>query len=448
MKRINYILFALLTAVTFSACTSEVDDYFDQTSAERIAENISKTKTVLEGAPNGWIMYYYGNTDYGGYNVYMKFANSRVTIQSEIFGTESASSGYKVEQSSGVVLSFDEYNKVFHFFSDPDPTTYEDDVDEYYDYLPSNIGDKGSGFGGDLEFRVMEVSADSVVLSGKKHGARVVMYPAPADFTWNSYLAQVREADESIFESANYLLHLGAKELTVSQSSQHRVMTVTDENGVQTEMPYVVVPGGMKLYRTTTVDSVAMSAFTVNSGATFPEVSNGDVVLEKYAPPIVDQLINGVWQVSYSNFGSYGQPYWNYVNRQTASSFPLRALYLGTYTWTNSWPTAFGLHLRLGNYYGAIAIKAEKKADDEVTFSYDETEIDNGNGGYFYANLLYYYVCYPLIGLDGDEDAPSRTFKVTTDNIYNPSYITLTDESEPTNVITVDQNYNSDPFNN
>ena len=47
----------------------------------------------------------------------------------------------------------------------------------------------------------------------------------------------------------------------------------------------------------------------------------------------------------------------------------------------------------------------------------------------------------------GDKDA-KRTFTLSTDNMKAPTYITLTDESDPTNVIKLMKNYISMPFNN
>src|SRR3712207_8641346 len=48
----------------------------------------------------------------------------------------------------------------------------------------AEVGVAGRGFEGDFEFRVLSAAADSVVLEGKKHGARIVMTPMPAETKW------------------------------------------------------------------------------------------------------------------------------------------------------------------------------------------------------------------------------------------------------------------------
>lgn len=454
MKKVKYILFALLSAVSFSACTPEVDDYFDESSSQRIQTAMTETQQVLESAPNGWLMYYYGNTDYGGYNVYCKFANSQVTVQSEIFDNQSATTGYKIEQSSGVILSFDEYNYIFHFFSDPNVDVYQDSISSYYSYLlgESVLGTTGKAFEGDLEFMVLSASADSVVLMGKKHESKVVMYPAASGFNWSDYLSQVREADGSIFQAINYELALsGSRVLNVTQSSYHRMMTAVDENGNSHEMPYIVVPGGLKFYDPETYDDKTLEGFNVDEGATFTSDNGNGVTLTKIARPLVDQLIDGTWQVNYSNMSDLGKEYWDATYaRETNRGFRGRYLYFGTYSFSSTYGTNFGLHVasrRSSNgstYWGTIGLTATKVADDEITLSYN-SDGNVLNGNYFYSTLRYYYLVYVFAGMPGNEPE-SRTFKLTTDNIYNPSYITLTDENDPSNVITVDQNYNSSPY--
>ena len=85
MKKIYNLLFLLTALMTYSSCTSEVDDVFDKSSSERIEETMSNTNAILKANTKGWIMKYYANTMYGGYNVYCKFNQDKtVTVASEI----------------------------------------------------------------------------------------------------------------------------------------------------------------------------------------------------------------------------------------------------------------------------------------------------------------------------------------------------------------------------
>ena len=182
MKRINYLFALLATVLAFSACTSEVDNYFDKSASERASEAVSNAKQALLAAPNGWRMEYYGDMTYGGYNILCKFSGDEVTVAAEKMGKKqeagfdsngnlvTATSHYTVDQSQGVVLSFDGYNSVFHYFSDPK------NVD--------GIGTAGEGLYGDFEFRVMSVSADKIVLQGRKHGNKIIMYAMDSNTSW------------------------------------------------------------------------------------------------------------------------------------------------------------------------------------------------------------------------------------------------------------------------
>ena len=117
-----------MALTTFNACSLKEDDYFDETPAERSAKDIAEINNLLTKAPNGWLMEYYGNLNFGGYNVMVKFDGDTATFASEKYGpnhpagigsdgkviTESSRfRNYKVEQSMGSVLSFDEFNSIF-----------------------------------------------------------------------------------------------------------------------------------------------------------------------------------------------------------------------------------------------------------------------------------------------------------------------------------------------
>ena len=108
----------LITALVlgFVACTSEVDDVYDKPVSERVSDVIKNDMAILTSAQNGWVMYMYGDLVYGGYNVLCKFNDDHtVTVASEIAASDAmVTSHFKLIQSAGVVLSFDEYNEIFN----------------------------------------------------------------------------------------------------------------------------------------------------------------------------------------------------------------------------------------------------------------------------------------------------------------------------------------------
>ena len=93
MKKILSLLAFIMGVFAFSSCVSDVDDVFSDSAANRAQKALTETKTLLESAPNGWRVEYYGDVTYGGYNVFMKFEGDSVTVASEKVGKGQAA-GY------------------------------------------------------------------------------------------------------------------------------------------------------------------------------------------------------------------------------------------------------------------------------------------------------------------------------------------------------------------
>ncbi|MBS6329148.1 MAG: DUF4302 domain-containing protein, partial [Prevotella bivia] len=59
MKKIYSLAFALVALLAITSCKNEIDDVFDQPSAERISAELQKTKEVLTLAKNGWCLEFF-----------------------------------------------------------------------------------------------------------------------------------------------------------------------------------------------------------------------------------------------------------------------------------------------------------------------------------------------------------------------------------------------------
>lgn len=420
------MIFAAAAMMLSVACTPEVDDKFDQPASQRIETGVAETRQLLESAQDGWMMYYYGNTDYGGYNVYCKFKDSQVTVQSEFFGSASETSHYSVVQSAGVLLSFDGYNEIFHFFSAPSL--------EKYGSIADNFGINGKAFGGDLEFRVLVATADSVVLEGKKHQSKIVMVPVQPTFDWDAYLETVNGIEESMY-SANYILTNGADTVLTVQPSG-RMLVGTDKEGNAHEMPYVVTENGFKLYKAFTVGGVTLTGFQYADGDSYADFSGNGAMLSMVIPPINEQFVAGAWDVSFSTLGTLGQAYW--TKGKTYSDAAGEEMYkavIGTYMFSSTYGRNFGLTFASAAgssaYYGTLGMRYELSGDDEITLSY-ASDLNVLNGNYYMSYLGYAYIVYPFCYTN-----VTRTFKLSTDNVKNPSYIVMTDVDEARNVIKV-----------
>ncbi len=171
MKR---ILFALVAVAALSVgCVNEVEDLFDQPASERLQARMVECQNLLTSAANGWMIAYYpgGEKAFGGTIFTAKFdADGTVTMTGEVAAradmggdvSKVLSSNYSIKSSSGVVLTFDTYNKYFHYWSDPDFTG-------------------GNDFGGEFEFAYVSGDEKEMVFRGVKTGNRVVFTALDTD---------------------------------------------------------------------------------------------------------------------------------------------------------------------------------------------------------------------------------------------------------------------------
>lgn len=444
MKKIFNIFTLLLSVFAFSACVSEVDDVFNDSAASRADKAIADAKTILQSAPNGWRMEYYGDTSYGGYNVFMKFEGDSVTVASEQVGStqpagfdengnvRTCKSHFKVEQSMGVVLSLDEYNDIFHWFCDPRNSEY---------------GSDGDGFYGDFEFRIKSISADKIELTGKKHGNRIMMYPMAEDTSWGDYIKQV-QATEEFMSSRTYTLQIGddAEGALYAQSTYRRLTfwTTNDEGqDITVNAPYTVTPEGYVLYDTVTVAKQTLSGFKKGDTQDYFEATGLDnVKLYTEVPTLYDTFRRGLWYMTYDDMGTFGQQQWEtlFDGLGKADNGKKRArLYYAAIGYVSS------------QYQSALEIATSTDSQVLVGFSFSAVPIPNDPNGAYYGDRVVirnrpgtwnkigqtYYSKYGLkAAMDvfgsGNE---GHTFQISADNVRHPSYIILTDLNDPTNVI-------------
>lgn len=447
MKRLAYSILPLLAAMfSIVACTPEVDDVFDTTPSERLEKAKASTREVLMAAPNGWRVEYYGATSYGGYNVFFKFDKDSVTVASEQVGESqkagvdqlgnalTCTSHYTIDQSQGVLLSFDEYNSIFHYFSDP------------------IINDKGAmtgdGLEGDFEFRVITATADSVILKGKKHGSSIKMYPMDTNTTWGQYIQQVAET-EDFMASRSYQLQAENLQSTVSVTTRYRQLYFTylnDEGTVeQTTAPYLVTPTGYKFYKPVTVKGVEMTGF--EKGSTdeyFAATNNQTTRIYTYVPTLTETLTEGMWFINYDDLGTYAQKKWDVLleGLGTASTNKTRnRLYyalIGTYGKT----TGFSMQAGPDAVVQVFTFTANNEEGDEVTIKWSSKDSNKNK-----TNKTYYNQHGVKEAIEPfTNGTKGRTFTITADSRRHPSYLILTDKDEPTNVIKLWYEQQTYPF--
>lgn len=410
-KLFNWLLIATF-AMIFASCTSEVDDVFDKSSALRIEEAMKTYNDVLKAPANGWRMEYYGDTKYGGYNMFVKFNNDNtVTVANEVYGPgERATSHYKLEQSAGVVLSFDEFNELFHFFSDPDNVL--------------DIGADGEGMLGDLEYRILKCTADSVILKGKKHGSRIVMTPFSGD--WDTYIDDVLSSEEDMAFASYYYIVGGTDTAMVTASYRQLTFNYTDADGAakKVDVPYIVQPNALHLYEPIEIMGETITDFEYKGGNDFLFSSNtSNAVMKGYVMPLSEALLSANWYISYFNMSPAIQAYWNYAT-------PILQEKENGETIAYAYYSGSALYMRSGNYWMAFNVAPQVLSDTQVTYTfkgYAGSSTNQGNANYYWnsatADGVYYfrYFVMPLLG----------TFNMEANDLRNPTELVLTNVENP-----------------
>ncbi len=402
MKKIINIILVLASVVLIPACHYEIDDVFDQPSAIRIQEEIEKVDGILKGAENGWIMEYYGATQYGGYNLLCKFNDDDTVLAQSEWYEGTATSHFKFEQSQGVVLSFDEYNEVIHFYSDP--------------ANPAGIGENGEGMEGDFEFRVISANADEVVLKGKKHGAKIIMKPMPADLTWDVYLEDVLAVEEAMAAAA-YVITAGDN--SVIASASYRQLTFTDtETGLAINVPYMVTDKGFRLYKELTFGGKTAKEFVYSTtdDKCYAEDDNTFSIAVRLTP-LSELIQTSYWFMDGGSMSDAALvPFMAAAEGDKAVGEAIDYMLIGTggvfgAGYNTGWGVVF---LSGGGYVGTYYYEPTIIDDDTIKLTYKGA--DSSNGPWYITNANF----------GGVVQICNDTFDLSTDDLKNPSYITLT----------------------
>lgn len=449
MRKISYLFALLVSFIAFNACTSDVDNYFPESAPERATKTVAEVKKILQEAPNGWRMEYYGDMTYGGYNVLCQFKGDSVQIASEKAGknheagldasgnliTETSLAHYSVNQSMGVVISFDTFNKLFHYFADPKNEDY---------------GEAGTGFGGDFEFRVLKYSPDSIQLQGLKHGDRIMLYPMKADMDWASYLKEVENVKNYMASSSYTLLADNDTLAEVTQYGDYHslIFQYPDSTGEMKAYayPYIITPEGYKFYREIEIGGKKFTNFSKDFNDATDErfYPQGDpsICLETVVPPVVDAFQKGQWFFSASKISPESEGAWNDFMEaiKTAANGKEAILYqamIGTYN------NKFGFHAWLSSdyLYVELTIRDPNEEGNEIALQYNRNSPTNKAAQVFMKS-------YKLTPVLKTFSALNNKLRLTleTDNPRKPTYMKLIQVQKPENVLELSATQIMYPF--
>lgn len=427
MKKIYNILFTLIAILSFTSCSNDIDEVFDKPSAERVNDAIAEYKTVLTSAENGWLMKYYpkANTKYGGYNLLLKFGtDGNVTAMSDALGADTkATSHYKLEQSASIVLSFDEYNKVIHFFSDP--------------ANPDGIGDNGKGMEGDLEFRVLTATADSVVMLGKKRGTKIVMTPMAKDADWTETINQIDGLEQEM-QFPRYTCEVN--DVKYVATSSYRTITFTSSNAEDgsTTIPYIVTDKGIEFYKPITLNGVTIKGFNYVGGDNYEfDATSGSAKMYGIIPPLTSQLQNGNWFFSVKNMGTYGQAYWNkcyeICQGEEVGGEEMSYAFFGTSSFSSSNGKYGFVFVSANKYAGCLNCTATPVDDTHITLKFALS--GDSNGIFYYNSGGYKYIIAALTA-----GSKGKTYSIEGNDLKSPTVLKLVDVDNPDNYYILSKN--------
>lgn len=425
MKKIYY-LFCLVAAVLITACTHEEKDLFNDSSANRADATIMANIEVLTGASNGWLMEYFpaSSQEYGGYNILLKFTeDGKVTVSSELYApTDAATSYYAVKQSAGILLSFDTYNEIFHLFSDPSD--------------PTGIGGSGYGMEGDYDFLILEATPEKILLKGKKAGGVAVLTPMQG--SWSEYISDIQAANDAMIFS-KYELEMNGQTIPVTISN--RTLTFTYEENGDTKSQtasFILTQTGYKLYEPIVIYEKTLGSFTFDAtNELFTETNDNNIKLIPVIPPLNEQFVSGDWFIAYSKLGTYAQTYFSYCKQNYIDAIGEEIVYafMGSALYGK-----FGFNFNSSGYGGLLGYDYELIGEDKISLQFNMT--GEGDGVWYHNNAGFHYLLNPF----GYNSA--RIFTLTTDNLIKPSYIILTEDSNPNNSMTLSANQINYPFRN
>lgn len=194
MKGLSTFIYGAIILLGIYSCTNEEEDIFGKSSAQRLNEAVAEYSKLLCSSENGWAMEYFANEKEKGYTLLMKFRTTggvTIAAKDNYTGNEYTEdkSLFEVIADNAPVLTFNTYNNLLHYFSNP-----EDDPD-------TEENENGRGHEGDYEFIVMNASQDLIELKGKKRGYTILLRRLPEGQDWEKYLNQLEEVKNTLFSS-------------------------------------------------------------------------------------------------------------------------------------------------------------------------------------------------------------------------------------------------------
>ncbi|MDR0266259.1 MAG: DUF4302 domain-containing protein [Sphingobacterium sp.] len=256
----KFKLFILgITILSLSAsCEKKMDRIFEESPSDRLNASVANVYSTLQANKDGWIIKYFPSSglEFGGYTLFAKFNNTTdVSIEGDFTTLAAQASTYTVAPGAGAILTFDTYNRIFHYFALP-AVFNRDPAYQLPGFITpaAGIGASNEGMKGENDFLVTKASADSIVMEGRKSYNKVVMVPIKSSEA-STIVATYRAALTKFHAFSNYKFEVGTESLaaTFANTTTKRALLIA---GNTKPYSYRYTPTGLEFYTEYDVNGV------------------------------------------------------------------------------------------------------------------------------------------------------------------------------------------------
>ena len=285
MIRLHRLLFGFMccgiAATAVTSCSPETENVFGEQAAMRLQQAVANYSNTLEAAPQGWAMDFYpGDLTDGGIAYTAVFKNGRVTLSCELpidyskliskseyvyTAAQEVTSSYKVKSENSIVLSFDTFNALIHYWSQP-------------------YGLKADGFASDYEFTFVSGNDSQLVLRGKKHDKLLTLTrltESPA-----TYLSQVIATRAKLGDIPRKRAMVNGQLMNIEFTNNHLRFT---DNEKKHDVPFTFTANGIRFYEPVTLNGISCESMTYNAESNELASADGRVVM--LAPTSTERFV-------------------------------------------------------------------------------------------------------------------------------------------------------------
>ncbi|MEN5087770.1 DUF4302 domain-containing protein [Sphingobacterium faecium] len=239
-----------------ASCEKKMDYIFDESPTDRLNASVSNVYSTLQSNKDGWLIKYFPSSalEFGGYTLFAKFNNAvDITIEGDFTTLAAQNSTYTVVPGAGPILTLDTYNRIFHYFALPG---YFNRSSSYFlpGFVTAQLGAINEGMKGENDFLVTKVSADSVIMEGRKSYNKIVLLPIKSSEA-SSIIATYRSAITKFHAFSNYKFEVGAESIPAifATAATKRALMIA---GNAKPYAYRYTPTGLDFYTEYDVNGV------------------------------------------------------------------------------------------------------------------------------------------------------------------------------------------------